>query len=162
MISKDVTSRWLALLLALAGPAATAGEHSHGGHGSNAMPHRAAAGDMKMLPAIRIVAPVAGAQVGPDLAVEFETDADLENMTMGAKSIGVHLHVDVDGTSLMPTMADLKRLGKNRYRYAYHLPVAPGKHTVSVYWSDAQHKTIESTVSKVSVTVGVPQATKRP
>lgn len=162
MISRDVTSRWLALLLALAGSAATAGEHSHSGHGSNAMPHLAAAGDMKMLPAIRIVAPVAGAQVGPDLAVEFETGADLENMTMGAKPIGVHLHVDIDGTSLMPAMVDLKRSGKSRYRYAFDMPVAPGKHTLSVYWSDAQHKTIESTVRKVIVTVVAPQATKRP
>ena len=163
MILREAVTGCLVLCLTLAGPAATAAEHSHSGYGSkSAMPHRAAAGDKKMLPTIRIVAPVSGAQVGPDLAVDFDTDADLVNMTMGAKAIGVHLHVDIDGTSLMPTLADLKRLGKNRYRYAFDMPAAPGPHLISVYWSDAQHKTIESTMRRVGVTVVAVPATKRP
>jgi len=161
MTSRDAVTGCLVLCLTLAGPAATAGEHSHSGYGSKATPHRAVTGVKQMLPAIRIVAPVVGAQVGPDLAVEFDTDADLANMTMGAKAIGVHLHVDIDGTSLMPTMADLKRLGKNRYRYTFDMPAPPGPHLISVYWSDAQHKTIESSVRRVGVTVSVP-ATKQP
>ena len=79
---------------------------------------------------------------------------------MSAKAIGVHLHVDIDGTSLMPTMAELARTGKNRYRYVFDMPLEAGAHVISVYWSDASHKTIESTVQKVSVTV-VPAKTRK-
>jgi hypothetical protein len=55
----------------------------------------------------------------------------------------------------MPMMKDLVPLGKNQYRYVFDLPVDPGKHVVSVYWSDAQHKTVEYTVRKVNVSVGL-------
>jgi hypothetical protein len=106
------------------------------------------------LPSLTIISPMEGAQVDPSIAVVFETAGDLATMTMGAKQMGIHLHLDIDGTSLMPMMKDLVALGKNQYRYVFDLPVKPGKHVVSVYWSDAQHKTIESTVRKVNVSVG--------
>jgi hypothetical protein len=97
---------------------------------------------------------VEGAKVDPTITVVFETVGDLAKMTMDAKEVGNHLHIDIDGTSLMPMMKDLVPLGKNQYRYVFDLPVKPGKHVVSVYWSDAQHKTIESSVRKVNVSVG--------
>lgn len=154
MKSKNVIDLCIAaLMVTLVGPSVLAAEHSHGGHGSHAMSQRDAAKDAKALPQLRIVSPVAGARVGPNIEVEFETDADLENMTMSAKSIGVHLHIDIDGSSLMPMMADLTRVGKNRYRYTFDLPAALGQRVVSAYWSDGSHKTIESSVQKVSVVV---------
>lgn len=163
MKSKNVTDVCIAaLMVTLTGPAVLAAEHAHGGHGSHAMSPRGAAKDMKELPPLRIVSPVAGARVEPDLKVEFETDADLASMTMSAKSIGVHLHVGIDGTSLMPVMADLARVGKNRYRYTFDLPAAPGQRVISVYWSDASHKTIESSVQKVSVVVVPNQGKAKP
>ena len=163
MQSKNVAAVCIAALtVTLAGPAAFADEHSHGGHGSHAMSQSGAAKDMKELPPLRIVSPLAGAQVEPNIEVEFETDADLASMTMSAKAIGVHLHVGIDGTSLMPMMADLVRVGKNRYRYAFDLPAAPGPRVISVYWSDASHKTIESSVQKVSVVVVQNQGKVKP
>jgi len=157
MQSKKVSAVCIAVLMgALAGPVALATEHAHAASKSGA------AKDMKVLPPLRIVSPLAGAQVGPNIEVEFETDADLANMTMSAKSIGVHLHVGIDGTSLMPMMADLVRVGKNRYRYAFDLPAAPGQRVISVYWSDASHKTIEFSVQKVSVVVVPNQGKAKP
>lgn len=163
MQSKKVAAVCIAVLMgALAGPVALAAEHSHGGHGSQAMSQSGAAKDMKELPPLRIVSPLAGARVESNIEVEFETDADLANMTMSAKSIGVHLHVGIDGTSLMPMMADLVRVEKNRYRYVFDLPAAPGQRVISVYWSDASHKTIESSVQKVSVVVVPKQGKAKP
>jgi hypothetical protein len=152
----------LVMMAALAGSAVLAAEHSPVGHGSQAMSPRNAAKDMKELPTLRIVSPVAGAQVGPNIKVEFETDADLASMTMSAKSIGVHLHVGIDDTSLMPMMADLVRVGKNRYRYAFDLPAALGQRVISVYWADGSHKTIESSVQKVRVVVVPNQGKAKP
>ena len=142
-----------ALIGALGATVAVAGEHAHHGHDARGSVRKGEALDVKALPPLRIVSPLAGAQVGPNIKVEFETGADLEQMTMSAKTVGVHLHVDIDGTSLMPTMTELARVGKNRYRYVFDLPLEAGAHVISVYWSDASHKTIESTVSKVNVTV---------
>jgi hypothetical protein len=143
----------LTAMATMAALPAGAAEHSHHGYGHAGMPAAKSTVAPRPLPSIKIVSPVDGAQVGPTVAVVFETAGDLAEMTMGAKKIGVHLHLDIDGTSLMPMMSDLVSLGKNQYRYVFDLPVKPGKHVVSVYWSDAQHKTIESTVRKVSVSV---------
>lgn len=155
-------TRMMVMMVALAGSAVLAAEHPHAGHGSHAMSPPSAAKDIKELPLLRIVSPVAGAQVGPNIQVEFETDADLARMTMSAESIGVHLHVGIDDTSLMPVMADLVRVGKNRYRYAFDLPAALGKRIISVYWADGSHKTIESSVQKVSVVVVPNQGKAKP
>lgn len=147
---------------ALAGAEVWATEHMHGAHEVHAMPSQGAAKDTKELPSLRIVSPVAGAQVGPGILIEFVTEANLETMTMSAKSMGTHLHVGIDDTSLMPMMTDLTRVGKNRYRYAFDLPAAPGQHIISVYWSDASHKTIESSVQKVNVVVVPNQGKNKP
>ena len=155
-------TRVVVMIAALAGSAVFAAEHSAGGRGSHAVSKSGAAKHMKELPSLRIVSPLAGAQVGPNIKVEFETDADLASMTMSTKSIGVHLHVGIDGTSLMPMMADLVRVEKNRYRYTFDLPATPGQCVISVYWSDASHKTIEFSVQKVSVVVVSNQGKVKP
>jgi hypothetical protein len=137
----------------MAGLPAWADDHSHHGAGHADMPAAKSTVAPRPLPSITIVSPTEGNRVDPVIAVVFETAGDLAEMTMGAKKIGIHLHLDIDGTSLMPMMSDLAPLGKNQYRYVFDLPVKPGKHVVSVYWSDAQHKTIEYTVRKVNVSV---------
>jgi hypothetical protein len=150
----------LTAMAGMAGLPARAAEHSHHESGHATMPAKKSTVAPQLLPTLTIVSPVEGAQVDPTIAVVFETAGDLAKMTMDAKVLGNHLHVDIDGTSLMPMMKDLVPLGKNQYRYVFDLPVKPGKHVVIVYWSDAQHKTIESTVRKVNVSVGSAAATK--
>ncbi len=157
-----VLARALAVMTAMSGPAAWADEHPHEGHERPEKSKSPSKMAVRRLPAITIISPTEGASVEPTIAVVFETAADLSAMTMGAKPVGVHLHANIDGTSVMPVMEDLIRLDKNRYRYVFDLPVAPGRHTVSVFWSDTQHKTIDSTIRKVSVTVGAPEGTNRP
>jgi|JI10StandDraft_1071094.scaffolds.fasta_scaffold13531_3 hypothetical protein len=138
---------------ALAQTAAPTPADAGHGHGSHAETTKHPASAPTRQPSLRIVAPGNDARVGPDVVLEFETTADLAKMTMGSAPVGVHLHPDIDGSALMPALADLKRVGKNRYRYAFELPAAPGPHVLSVYWSDASHKTLESTRNSVSVTV---------
>jgi hypothetical protein len=145
----------LTAMLAMAGLPAQAQDHSHHGSGHTDTPVKKSQKAPLPLPTLTIISPVEGAQLGPTVAVVFETAGDLAKMTMDAKKVGNHLHIDMDGTSLMPMMKDLVPLGKNQYRYVFDLPVDPGKHVVSVYWSDAQHKTVEYTVRKVNVSVGL-------
>jgi hypothetical protein len=91
--------------------------------------------------------------VGSHLAIVFRTPADLAKMTMSASKVGVHLHIECDGITLMPMYEDLIRLGQNCYIFLFDLPAKVGRHIIRVYWSDAQHQPMESTVQKVSVTV---------
>lgn len=142
----------MTVMATLAGLPAQAQEHSHHGSGNTA-PIKKFKEASRPLPTLTLVSPVEGAQVDATIAVVFETAGALAEMTMGAKKMGNHLHIDIDGTSLMPMMKDLVPLGNNQYRYVFDLPVKPGKHVVSVYWSDAQHKTVEYTVRKVNVLV---------
>ena len=146
-------ARIVGLALAVSSAAAAAAEPGHAAHQHPTQPATSAEVDAKTLPRITIVAPAEGAKLSPSVAVEFETAADLGKMTMGADGVGIHLHVEIDGTSLMPSMNQLARVGKQRYRYVFDLPVEPGKHAISVYWSDAQHRTIQSTVQRRKVIV---------
>jgi hypothetical protein len=141
-------------VVTLTGLPVQAQDHSHHGYGHTDAPVKKSKEAPHPLPTLTIVSPAEGAQVGSTIAVVFETTGDLAKMTMDAKKVGNHLHLDIDGTSLMPVMKDLVPVGKNQYRYVFDLPVSPGKHVVSVYWSDAQHKTVEYTVRKVNVVVG--------
>ncbi|MFZ2653104.1 MAG: hypothetical protein WA210_23725, partial [Burkholderiaceae bacterium] len=94
--------------------------------------------------------PKRGARVGPAIRLDFQTHADLHNMAVRAN---MQLNIGIDGTSLIPEAQDLKRIGRNRYRYVFALHASPGPHVLSVYWSDTRHGTIESTVRRVKVTV---------
>lgn len=142
----------LAALSSSAGAATEDGHHGHGSHAQQPAASNKSRGPGK-LPPLKIVSPQSGGKIGRVIAVEFETPADLAKMTMDAPVIGVHLHVDLDGTALMPASTDLARTGEGRYRYTFDLPVHPGPHVVKVYWSDAKHKTIEESVKTVRFTV---------
>lgn len=104
------------------------------------------------MPPLRILFPEPGARVGTQLAVVFETSGEMARLTMSAPAVGTHLHVEADGVSLMPTEDQLIRLGDNRYIFVFDLPVAPGERTLRVYWSDAAHRTIDSSLQQVRVT----------
>lgn len=145
------------LFFAAVAVSATAGaqsghEHHRHAHPTSGTPVARAAAPAA-IPSLKILMPEAGDIVGSQLALVFETPANLSGMTMSAPVVGVHLHIQYDDTALMPTLQQLIRLGKDRYLYLFDLPVAPGSKTLRVYWSDAQHKTIESTMQSVSVTV---------
>lgn len=142
----------LAVISSSAAAATEGGHHGHDGHAQRPAASNKSPG-VEKLPPLQIVSPQSGAKVGRIITVEFETPADLAKMTMDAAVIGVHLHVDLDGTSLMPASTDLTRTAVGRYRYTFDLPVHPGPHVVKVYWSDAKHKTIEESVKTVRFTV---------
>lgn len=105
------------------------------------------------VPPLKIVLPKDGAEVGTQLALVFETPGDMGKLTMSAPVVGVHLHVSVDDTVLMPAQQQLIRLGGNRYLFVFDLPVKPGAHRISAFWADPAHDTIESSVRTVRVRV---------
>jgi hypothetical protein len=105
------------------------------------------------LPSLKILMPENGATVGSHLAVVFQTPADLSKMTMGAPVPGVHLHIEAQDVSMMPSRDQLVRLGEDRYLFLFELPAKPGKNTLRVYWADAQHRTVADSVHQITVTV---------
>ncbi|WP_291687805.1 hypothetical protein [Bradyrhizobium sp.] len=105
------------------------------------------------LPPLKILMPENGATVGTRLAIVFQTPADLSKMTMSAPVPGTHLHIDAQDVSMMPSREQLVRFGEDRYLFLFDLPAKPGKNTLRVYWSDAQHRTIADTVQQITVTV---------
>lgn len=131
-----------------------AGDHDH--HPAHTSGNNSATiqdGKSDPIPALRIVMPEAGATVGKQLAMVLETPGDLGKLTMGAPQAGLHLHVEADEAVLMPVSEQLIPLGNNRYVYVFDLPVAAGPHKLRVYWSDKNHRTIQSTIRTVAVKV---------
>lgn len=142
----------LTICLVLIGGSATTQasqeNHEHHHHGGTANVVRA-----ETVSPIEILMPGNNDVVGRQLAVVITTPADLDVMTMGAGKVGVHLHLEIDGVSLMPTRQQLVDLGSNRYVFLFDLPAKPGPNTVKVFWADAEHKIIESSVRSVLVNV---------
>lgn len=134
-----------------AGSAAAQAEHEH--HHHHDMAAAGAATAPAEVPPLEIQMPRDGDTVGQQVAVVLKTPADLGGMTMSAARIGVHLHIEIAGMALMPTRQQLIDLGSNNYLYLFDLPAKPGRNTIRLYWSDAQHRTLESTVRSITVTV---------
>lgn len=140
-----------AALCCVASMAAQAAEEPHAHH-HHPMADAAAAAPLNV-PPLELQMPHDGDTIGTQVAVVFKTPADLAAMTMGAAPVGVHLHVEIAGVALMPTRQQLIALGGNSYLYLFDLPAKPGANTIRVYWSDAQHRTLEATVRAVTVQV---------
>ena len=141
--------------------AVLAASQTHAQSNQEQMHHRHTGGEMArsaseaqaQLPPLTILMPENGATVGTHLAVVFQTPADLSKMTMGTPAPGTHLHIEAQDASVMPSQEQLVRLGEDRYLFLFDLPAKPGKNTLRIYWSDAHHRTIASTVQQVTVTV---------
>ena len=151
--------RLLATLLWLPLAATAADEHAHHQHHQHAS--APAPAETIAVPALRILEPQDGAVVGTQLALVFETPGDIAAMTMDAPVIGTHLHIDSSEFSMMPTSKQLIRLGRQRYLFLFDLPARPGAQTLKVYWGDAMHRTIESSIQQVTVQVEAEVAAKR-
>ena len=107
------------------------------GTSDTGVPQRAVAEE----PPLKIVAPANRETVSNPVVVVIETPADLPMMTMGHQSMDktkLHLHVDLDKRMTMPTTEQIIKVGTNRYQTSLG-EVPPGRHTIRVYWADAQH-----------------------
>jgi methionine-rich copper-binding protein CopC len=99
-------------------------------------------GDASMsLPPLQVIQPANRATVKNPVTLKFDTPADMMKFTMGGMASmegmgsGLHLHIVVDGTTLMPTGEQVTPIGNHRYTYA--LPrLRAGSHTLKVYWAD--------------------------
>jgi hypothetical protein len=156
MISKRPCRFEALLVLAVlaASPAAAQSDHEHMHHhhaGADTMP--AAPEQPAHLPSLKILLPENGATVGTQLAIVFQTPADLSKMTMSAPVVGTHLHIEARDVSMMPSREQLVRLGADRYVFLFDVPAKPGENTLRVFWADAQHRTMADSVQQVTVTV---------
>jgi hypothetical protein len=145
----------LGLFVLLAGLSARAAQAESGHENQHSAPSTVSS---RHVPSLKILFPEPGDIVGTQLAVVFTTPADLQKMTMDAPVPGVHLHIQCDDLVLMPTSQQLIKLGKRRYLYLFDLPATPGVKKLRIYWSDAQHQTIESKMQEVSVMVATEPA----
>ena len=135
-----------ATLLAPAAFAQSGHEHmDHMDHGPAVAPAE--------VPPLKILMPGNGDVVGSRLAIVFETPADIGKMTMGHHMMGTHLHVEAGDAVLMPSQEQLVRLGANRYLFLFDLPAQAGTKVLRISWAGGNHKSIEASVQKVTVTV---------
>ena len=141
-----------ATLLAAAAFAQSGHEHMDHMDHMNHMNHGQAAAPSEV-PPLKILMPGNGDIVGSRLAIVFETPADIGKMTMGHHAMGTHLHVQAGDAMVMPSQEQLVRLGTNRYLFLFDLPAQAGTEVLQVSWAGADHKTIESSVQRVTVTV---------
>lgn len=141
--------------------------HEHGKTDMPGMTHPGAADKMASanktssvapsdIPLLKFVAPSEGATIGQRVAIVFEGPEQLSKFTMDNPQATLHLHIALDDLELMPMGDQLIGLGKGRYVFIFDLPAEPGKHSLSLYWADQQHKKIEDSVQSVTVTVGQP------
>lgn len=145
----------LSTALSLCAPLARAhDDHSH----HHDMATMAPAESTAPVPPLSILLPQNGAVVSPQLAVIFKTPGRMADLTMGAAQMGTHLHIESAGVSLMPMVKQLIRLGPDTYLFLFDLEAKPGAQTIRVYWSDAMHRTIASSVNEVRVTVAADAA----
>ena len=141
---------FLAVLAALQAVAQPSQDQTHPQHASG---ERIPSAGEAQLPPLKILMPENGATVGTQLALVFQTPADLSKMMMDTAASGTHLHIDALDVSVMPSRQQLVRLGEDRYLFLFDLPAKPGKNTLRIYWSDGQHETMASTVQQITVTV---------
>jgi hypothetical protein len=103
-------------------------------------------------PQIEVLAPAEGAAVEQPLAVDFDAGEALaaDGSTRGGR---LHVHVRVGTVELMAGSGAIEPLGGTRYRWT--LPrLAPGRHPVRLYWSDASHRPLAEGASRtVAVTL---------
>jgi methionine-rich copper-binding protein CopC len=108
------------------------------------------------LPRLKVISPASGELMTGPVKVVLETPADMERMSMDGDHMNGsspvrHLHVDIGQRMNMLTMKNLRKVGTQRYEFTVG-KVAPGKHTIRVYWADAKHKPL-GTVHVVTITV---------
>jgi methionine-rich copper-binding protein CopC len=116
------------------------------------------------LPPLQIIAPVDHGSVTNPVALVIQTPGDIKQLTMGgtqmsgmgsmgASDARVHLHILVDGATIMPSSEQLKALGNDRYQYTL-APLSPGAHTIKVFWADDKTHQPAGPVRAATCTVG--------
>lgn len=84
-----------------------------------------------------------GVVAGP-VELVFQSSRPLSPQPGGWGADGLHLHASLDGREIMPGTADIRRGDGNLYRWT--LPsISPGRHAVSLFWSDASHRPLPET-----------------
>jgi hypothetical protein len=99
-------------------------------------------------PAVRLLEPAPGTALTGPLAVVFELDGELRQMSSGWGVEGYHLHLQLDGLELMPAPGDITELPDKGYRWTVGR-LEPGPHTLKLFWADASHVRVPEGGSEV-------------
>jgi hypothetical protein len=93
-------------------------------------------------PPIQLLAPAPGTAVAGPFAISFRVENATLALTPNGWGIpGMHLHIEVDGTSFMPAASDVAAQSDGSYRWTFPA-LDPGPHTIRLYWSDMNHAAI--------------------
>lgn len=105
------------------------------------------------VPVLELLEPADGATVTQPFDLVFDAGAALRPGAGGWEAGGRHLHLGLDGGELMPAAAEIRPAGGTRYAWTLS-GLAPGAHTLRLFWSDAAHRPLAEGASRtVTVTV---------
>jgi hypothetical protein len=92
------------------------------------------------VPALEVTSPASGAEVVGPLVLEFSSAREME-FGPGGWGVGdLHIHMDIDGRSFMPSGRDIVRQPNGLYRWTTSLP--SGEHSVRLYWAGLDHRAL--------------------
>lgn len=100
-------------------------------------------------PMLAIVQPADGTILEGPLVLAFDVQAEMQPQAGGWGVGGYHIHLHLDGLELMPGPTDV-RPASSGYQWVVG-PLEPGTHTLQLYWSDENHRRVESGASEVVV-----------
>lgn len=99
-------------------------------------------------PALDLVQPRHGVTLRTDnLVVVFRVDGELRQLPGGWGTDSLHLHLNLDGTEVMPTAMDIERVSGDLFRWTLPRPEA-GLHTVQLVWSGSDHRPVPGSGSR--------------
>lgn len=94
-------------------------------------------------PVLELVQPSHGSELRTErLMVVFRSDLPLAPMAGGWGVDSLHLHLNLDGTELMPAPGDIERLPNGVFRWSLPRP-GPGVHTLRLLWSGPDHRPLQ-------------------
>jgi len=93
------------------------------------------------VPALAIMAPIAGSAADSPLVITFSSTKPIELTPKGWGAAGLHLHAWVNDVQYMPAASEIKKINGSQYQWALPL-IGRGPLVVRLGWADVRHRPI--------------------